>query len=112
MRIEERTTRDGDTQIFEIIENRRELRDWIRTTFCDSLYSEYRTGIWEDADSSVYFYDKDGRFHGFNEGDEVRRFNVANIARMVSCNSATTVIYGDVRILQNEHYGDWETDLD
>jgi hypothetical protein len=112
MKTIEKTTKDGDIQIFEIIETKKELKQWIRDTFWDSLYSEYKTGIWEDGDSSVSFYNKDGKYHGYFEGDTVKRFNVANIEKLVSINSATTVIYGDVDIIYNEHYGDWETNLD
>lgn len=112
MEIIEKVTRDGDTQIFEIITSKKELRGWVRDMFWDSLYSMFKTGIWEDCDSSVNIYDKDGRYHGYYEGDEVKRFNIANIERMVSVNSYSTVIYGNVQIIYNEHYGDWETDFD
>lgn len=112
MKTIEKTTRDGDIQIFEIITSRKELKSFLRDLFFDSIYSEYKTGIWEDGDSSVDFYDKEGSYYGYREGDQVKRPNVANITKLVSVNSGSTVIYGDIEIIYNEHYGDWETDLD
>ena len=111
MKTIEKTTEDGNIQIFEVIESRKELRKWIRDTFWDSIYSEYKTGIWEDNDSSVSVYDKDGKYYGFSYGDTVKKFNVSNIVKLVSVNSMTTVIYGDVPIVYNEKYGDWEEDF-
>lgn len=108
----EKITRDGDTQIFEIITSKKELREWIRLTFWDCLYSEYKTGIWEYDDDYVVFYDIYGKCHSFFTGDEVKRFNIANIDKMVSGNDSTTVIYGNVPIVYNEHYGDWDVDFD
>jgi len=112
MKTIEKINQYGDIQIFEIITSKKELHSWIRDTFWDSLYSQNKTGIWEDSDSSVNFYDKDGNYQGFFEGDVVKRFNVNNIKKLVSNNAATTVIYGDVPIVYNEEYGDWEVAFD
>ena len=112
MKVIEKTTSDGDIQIFEIIESRKELRGWIRDAFWDSLYSQYRTGIWEDGDSNVVFYDKDGKCHCFYEGDAVKRFNISNIDRLISGNDSTVVLYGNYTLEYNEHYGDWNAYID
>lgn len=75
MKTIEKTTRDGDTQIFEVIESRKELQSFLRDLFWDSLYSQYKTGIWEDGDTSVDFYDKDGNYTGYREGDQVNWYH-------------------------------------
>ena len=105
-------TSDGDTQIFEIITSRKELREWMRSTFWDSLYSQYKTGTWDNEDETVDWIDKDGNYWGTELGDTVKRPNIANIKKMISSNDSTTVIYGDINIIYNERYGDWETDWD
>ena len=112
MKVIEKITRDGDTQIFEIITSKKELREWLKMILCDSLYSQYKTGVWEDEDSSLSFYDKTGKYHGYYAGDSVKRFNVSNIKKLVNNNSGSTVIYGKVPIVYNEHYGDWEIVFD
>lgn len=111
MKTIEKTTRDGDIQIFEIITSRNELRSWFHTNLSDSLYSEYATGIWEDEDSSVDWCDRDGNYWGTELGGEVKRPNLDFITKMVSNNCSTTVIYGDVEIIYNEYHGDWETNF-
>ena len=112
MKTLEKTTRDGDTQIFEIIENREELKSEIKSIFWDSLYSEYKTGVWADEDTSIVIVYKDGSIFGYSQGDEVKRLNISSVAKLAYINPSSTVIYGDVKILQNERYGDWETELD
>ena len=110
MKTIEKITREGDTMIFEIIESRKELAGWMRDQLFDAVYSEYRTGTWNDDDSSIDCQYKDGTFWGTDFGDSVKKPNISNIVKMISNNCSTTVIYGDIKIVQNEKYGDWEVE--
>lgn len=113
MKTIEKITQDGDIQIFEIITSRNELRKIISEVFWDGLYSEYKTGIFEDPDTTVAYYDKDNQFHFYSEGEPTtKKINVAKIERLKIDNGSTTVIYGNVPIVQNGQYGDWEAELD
>jgi hypothetical protein len=112
MKTIEKLTRDGDTQIFEIIESRKELASWLRDSLWDNLYSQFKEPVFYDPDTTIAYYDKTDKFYWIAEGEAVKRPNVANISKLVSTNGSTVVIYGNVSILYNEHYGDWETALD
>lgn len=115
MKVVEKITRDGDTQIFEIIESRKELASWLRDELWESVYSGYAAdegNTHKDGDTTISYYNKDGSFVFISEGDKVKRPNVSQIAKLIESNSGTTVIYGNVPIVYNEHYGDWETDFD
>jgi hypothetical protein len=108
----EKITRDGDIQIFEIITTRKDLREFLRDLLWDGVYSSEPLGIWNDCDSSLHYYDTNGLYHGFSEGDPVKRINHRTIDRLISDNGCTTVIFGDVQLIYNDRYGDWETALD
>ena len=108
MKTIEKTTKDGDVMFFEIIESRKELASWFRDQLWDALYSQYRTGTWDDEDSSIDWMDKDGTWRGTEYGEKPDRPNIANIAKVYSMNSGSVVIYGKYNIIQNERYGDWE----
>ncbi|TCL35670.1 hypothetical protein EV210_111136 [Anaerospora hongkongensis] len=112
MKIIEKITRDGDTQIFEIIESRKELSSWLRDALWDNLYSQFKEPVFYDPDTTIAYYDRADKFHWVAEGETVKRPNVANISKLVSTNGGSTVVYGDVPIIYNDHYGDWETALD
>jgi len=113
MKVIEKLTSDGDTQIFEILTSKKELKEWLRGTLCDSVYSKYyKDPIFNDPDTTIAYYDKDGSFHWIAEGEKVKRPNISKIAKFIESNSGTTVIYGDVPIIYNEHYGDWEVDFE
>lgn len=109
MKTIQKFTDDGYQQIFEIIESKKELHSWIRDHFWDSLYSEYKTNIYDDEDSSCCFWNKNGDCTCFFHGDKVKKFNISKITKLISTNSSTTVIYGNVSIIKNEKYGDYET---
>ena len=108
----EKLTRDGDIMYFQVIESRKELSSFMRDWLWDSLYSQFKTGLWLDQDTSIDYQYKDNSWHGTEYGDRVERPNIANIIRMISMNSGDIVIYGDVKIVYNEHYGDWQTEID
>ena len=117
MKTIEKLNADGDTQIFEIITSRKELADFFYNVLHEYIYSEYAKdwhpdAIFEDADTTICYYNKDGKYTWISEGDKVLRPNVANISKFLSTNGSTTVIYGDVPIVYNEHYGDWEVNFD
>jgi hypothetical protein len=117
MKTIEKVTRDGDTQIFEIITSRRELAEFLRNTLHEYIYSEYAKDwhpdrIFKDCDTTICYYDKDGKYKWISEGEKVNRPNIANIEKMMSTNGSTIVIYGNVPIIFNDHYGDWEVDFD
>ena len=108
----EKITRDGDIQQFDIIENRKELRSWVRDIFWDSKYSEDATGVFEDEDSVVHYYDKSGNYHGFSAGDAIKGLRISQISRFVWCNSCSEMVYGNVPIVYNEEAGYWEAVID
>lgn len=115
MKAIEKTNSYGDTQIFEILESRKELASYLRDAMWESVYSSYAAdegNLHRDGDTTIAYYNKDGSFVFVSEGDKVKRPNVANIVKLVESNSATTVIYGNVPIVYNEHYGDWEINFD
>jgi hypothetical protein len=101
-------TDDGDIQFFEIIESKKELASFLRDALWESLYSQYATGIYDDEDMSTWWIYKDGSVQGAVTGERLRRPNVRNIVKLYQCNPSTTVLYGDIPIKYNEHYGDWE----
>jgi hypothetical protein len=113
MKTIEKITRDGDIQIFEIIESRKELAKHLRNILFENIYSEYADNkIFNDGDTTIGYYDKEGNFYWISEGEEVKRPNISKIEKYLEHNAGTTVIYGDIEITYNEHYGDWETNLD
>lgn len=114
MKTIEKITRDGDIQCFEIITSRKELASFMRDTLWDSVYSEYADNhrIYFDDDTNTYYYDKEGRFFSISAGDTVKRPNIAKIEKLLQHNPGSTVIYGNVPIIYNERYGDWEADFD
>ena len=111
MKVIEKVTRDGDIQFFEIIESRKELGAILKDILWDSLYSQYKTGAWTDDDSSLYIEYKNGDFAHYCIGSQVKRPNISNISKMQYNNPETTMIYGNIQIVQNDHYGDWDTDF-
>jgi hypothetical protein len=115
MKTVEKITRDGDIQTFEIITSRKELASFMHDTLWESYYSSYAKdegNIHTDADTSTFYYDKDGNFFSITEGDKVKKPNISKIEKLLQHNGCTTVIYGNAPIVFNEHYGDWEVDFD
>lgn len=117
MKTIEKVCRDGNTQIFEILTSRKELAEFLKDTLHEWIYSEYAKDwhpdrVFDDVDTTVCFYDSDGKFTWIAEGEIVSRPNVSKIKRMMSTNGSTRVIYGDLEIVFNENYGDWEADFD
>lgn len=117
MKTIEKIARDGDTQIFEIITSRKELAEFLHNELHEYIYSEYAKDwhpdrVFDNPDTTICFYNKDGKFTWISEGETVNRPNLANIKKLLSTNGSTTVIYGDVPIIFNENYGDWEVDFD
>lgn len=111
MKTIEKVTRDGDIQYFDIIESRKELKSWVKTLFYDSKYCDSPSGIWEDEDAAVNYYDKSGNYHGFYPGDEIKGLRISQIDRFVYSNCSSEMIYGNVPIVYSEDYGDWRTEL-
>ena len=111
MKTIEKVTREGNIQYFDIIESRKELRSWVKTLFYDSKYCDSPSGIWEDEDAAVNYYDKSGNYHGFYSGDEVKGLRISQIDRFVYSNCSTEAIYGNVPIIFNEELGFWQPDL-
>ena len=115
MRVIEKITEDGDIQGFEFIQSRKELATFLRDMLWESVYAPYardKGNIHTDPDTSYFWYDVDGKFYSIHEGDKVARPNVARIKKFMQINSASVVIYGDVPIVKNEHYGDWDAQFD
>jgi ATP-dependent protease HslVU (ClpYQ) peptidase subunit len=117
MKVIEKITRDGDTQIFEVITSRKELAEFFRNELHEYIYSEYAKDwhpdrVFEDENTTVCYYNKDGKFVWISEGETVSRPNIANIEKMMSTNGSTIVIYGNAPVVYNEHYGDWEVKFD
>lgn len=117
MKTIEKLTTDGDTQIFEIITSRKELSEFFHDLLHEYIYSEYAKDwhpdrVFEDPDTTICYYNKDNQYTWISEGETVNRPNVANITKLLSTNGCTTVIYGDVPIVFNESYGDWEVNFD
>jgi hypothetical protein len=105
VKVVRKKTRDGDEQIFEILQSRKDLAQWLREM-------DVKSGNkWYDEDTSISFYDTSGKFYHIEEGGVIPRFNVAKIRKLLSVGDATTVIYGKVSIVFNEKYGDWETEF-
>jgi hypothetical protein len=107
MEIIEKTTKDGDIQYFEILKSRKELSEWLH----DNLFEAYQSGIFNDEDSSIVYYTKDSSCHIIEFGDKIKHLNAANIAKFVHYGPNSTTIYGNIPIIQNAHYGDWEVDI-
>jgi hypothetical protein len=109
MKTIEKTTSDGDKQIFEVIENRKELNSFLKNRLSDADYKS--NGTWCDEDSSICLVMKDSKEISFHIGDKITSYNKANICSMIEANTATFTIYGDVQIIQDENYGDWRAEF-
>jgi hypothetical protein len=102
----EKTTTDNDTMTFEVIETKTELKSFLKDLLC--YFDD--NGLWIDEDNSLSFYDLDGNCHWFGLGEKFEKLNVysSKIVSMIEINDNTTIVYGDVEIVQNEKYGDWQ----
>jgi len=109
MKTIEKETKYGCNLIFEIIANKKELREWMKWALMDGLSSKGKDGTWEDEDSSIWWMDKDGEWDGTEIGCPVKRPNISNIKKMISSNPSTTVIYGDIEIFYDEEHDEWLT---
>lgn len=105
MKIIEKITNDGNVQYFEIIESRKELKSWF------NLFDWSEKGTWFDDDTSISFQFKNGGYVHFFYGDKKQRINFANVSKMVCHGANSTSIYGNVEILKNDHYGDFEVNF-
>jgi hypothetical protein len=92
-------------QIFEIIETKTELKSWIK-----DIVDPFNTGKWDYEDSGLSFYDKSGDCHAFITGDKLGKIKSSDIVSLIENNDMTTVIYGNVEIVYNDHYEDWEAE--
>lgn len=91
---------DGVTLHFGIWTGRKEMADEIRFMFgqCDKF--------WDDEDSMVHIWMKNGEYIGIGEGDKIPRLNFSNVEKASYSNCSGECFYGDFEIVQNDN-GSW-----
>jgi len=93
---------NGDEQYFTKLTSRASLKAYLKIMRGSS-------GTWTDDDSSLYVEYVDGTHLCINEvGEKHPRINSARVKLMVWEDSACTVFFGDVEVIHNEKYGDYE----
>jgi hypothetical protein len=101
-----KTINKENGQIFEIIQSRKEAATLAKDIIADTVCN----GEWLDEDSSLYIKYKDGSEASLVYGFPVPRLKISGIAAMHWNNAVTDCFYNG-KIAYNEHYEDYEVEL-
>lgn len=92
---------EGVTLYFGIWTSHKEMRDEIRF-----MFRQCENRIWDDEDSIIHIWLKNGEYIGIGEGDKIPRINMSNIKKASYSNCSDECFYGSFEIVQNDN-GSW-----
>jgi len=101
MQIITKLANDGAEQRFVKLTTRKELKQFLKDF-------DFHSGEWTDEDTTVSWYDQNGKFYHIESGERIPRHNKAKIKKLLEVGDWGCTFYGDVEVIFNENYGDWE----